>query len=61
MIIIINGCPSAGKTSTFKEIQNRYDIPLLNLGIDHSWAMIPDQYKEYGLKAQEDYSFFKSK
>ena len=60
MIIIINGCPSAGKTSIVKEIQKRYSKPLLNLGIDRFWAMIPDQYKEYGSKAAEGYSFTKT-
>lgn len=60
MIIIINGCPSAGKTSLIKEIQNRYNRPLLNMGIDRFWATIPDQHKEYGSKAEEGYSFSKT-
>lgn len=59
MIIILNGCPSAGKTSIIKEIQNLYDTPLLNMGIDRFWATIPAQYKEYGSKAYEGYSFSK--
>jgi chloramphenicol 3-O phosphotransferase len=57
MIIIVNGCASAGKTSIIKEMQKMYDKPLLHVGIDRFWAMIPDQYKEYGLKAHEGYLF----
>lgn len=60
MIIIINGCPSAGKTTLIKEIQNQYPTPLLSMGIDRFWGSIPDQYKEYGLKAHEGYSFEKT-
>lgn len=60
MIIILNGCPSAGKTSIIKEIQSRSPTPLLNMGIDRFWATIPAQYKEYGSKAHEGYSFSKS-
>jgi len=57
MVIIINGCASAGKTSIIKEMQRLYDKPLLHCGIDRFWAMIPDQYKEYGSKAHEGYLF----
>lgn len=57
MIIILNGCASAGKTSIIKEMQKLYDKPLLHVGIDRFWAMIPDQYKEFGEKAAEGYFF----
>jgi|SRR5579862_763484 chloramphenicol 3-O phosphotransferase len=57
MIIIINGCASAGKTSIIKEMQKLHDKPLLHVGIDRFWAIIPDQYKEYGSKAHEGYLF----
>src|SRR5438445_10332694 len=57
MIVIVNGCSSAGKTSIIKEMQNLYDKPLLHTGLDRFWAMIPDQYKEYGSKAYEGYLF----
>lgn len=57
MIIILNGCASASKTSIIKEMQKLYDKPLLHVGIDRFWAMIPDQYKEYGSKAHEGYLF----
>jgi chloramphenicol 3-O phosphotransferase len=57
MIVIINGCASAGKTSIIKEMQKLCDKPLLHVGIDRFWAMIPDQYKEYGPKAHEGYLF----
>ena len=60
MIIIINGCPSVGKTSLIKEIQNQYPTPLLNMGIDRFWGAIPNQYKEYGSHAQQGYSFEKA-
>jgi len=57
MIIILNGCGSAGKTSIAKELQKLHNKPLLHTGIDHFWKMIPDQYKEFGAKASEGYSF----
>jgi len=60
MIIILNGCSSAGKTSIIKEMQNLYDTPLLHMGLDRFWAMVPAQYKEYGIKADEGYSFSKA-
>jgi chloramphenicol 3-O phosphotransferase len=60
MIIIINGCASAGKTSIIKEMQKLCNKPLLHVGIDRFWAMIPDQYKEYGSKAGEGYFFLRT-
>lgn len=60
MIIILNGCPSAGKSSIVKEMQKLYQKPLLSLGIDRFWAMIPEQYKESGSKAHEGYLFMQS-
>lgn len=57
MIIILNGCASAGKSSIAKELQKLHEKPLLHLGIDRFWAMIPDEYKEFGSKAHEGYSF----
>ncbi len=59
MIIILNGCPSAGKTSIIKEMQNLYQTPLLHMGVDLFWSMIPAQYKEHGSKAHEGYAFSK--
>ncbi len=56
-IIIINGCPSAGKTSIIKEMQARYPSPLLYMGIDLFWRMIPEQYIEHGAKADEGFTF----
>ncbi len=35
MIILINGCPSAGKSTIAKELQKLHDKPLLHTGIDH--------------------------
>jgi chloramphenicol 3-O phosphotransferase len=60
MIIIINGCPSAGKTSIAKELQKLHNKPLLHTGIDHFWKMVPEQYKEFGSQAHEGYSFVKT-
>lgn len=57
MIIIINGSSSAGKTTIIKHMQGLYNKPLLHAGIDRFWAMIPDQYKECGAKAEEGYLF----
>lgn len=59
MIILLNGCSSVGKSSIIKEMQNLYDTPLLHMGLDRFWAMVPAQYKEYGSKADEGYSFSK--
>ena len=57
MIIIINGCSSAGKSSIARELQKLFEKPLLHTGIDHFWKMMPDEYKEFGAKAHEGYSF----
>lgn len=59
MIILLNGCSSVGKSSIIKEMQSLYDTPLLHMGLDRFWAMVPAQYKEYGAKAHEGYSFSK--
>lgn len=60
MIIIINGCSSAGKSSIAKELQKLHDKPLLHTGIDRFWAMVPDHYKEFGSHAGEGYSFMQT-
>ncbi|HLC06845.1 MAG TPA: hypothetical protein VJJ26_01530 [Candidatus Babeliales bacterium] len=57
MIVIINGCSSAGKSSIIKEMQKLSKKPLLHTGIDWFWKMIPGEYKEFGSKAHEGYSF----
>jgi len=38
-------------------MQSLHNGPLLHAGIDRFWAMIPDQYKECGAKAEEGYLF----
>lgn len=60
MIIILNGSPSAGKTSIIKEMQKLYPKPLLDLGIDNIWKIIPEHYKEFGEKSAEGYSFIQT-
>jgi chloramphenicol 3-O phosphotransferase len=60
-IIIINGSSSAGKTSIIKHMQQISTTPLLTIGIDLLWEMIPPQYTNTGLKAQEGFLFVETK
>ncbi len=39
-IIVLNGCPSAGKTSMAKAIQQTFDAPYLHMGIDLFWLEV---------------------
>ena len=43
MIIFLNGTSSSGKTSLAKELQKLSDKPLLHVGIDTLYNMIPPQ------------------
>ncbi|HWQ15817.1 MAG TPA: AAA family ATPase [Roseiflexaceae bacterium] len=39
-IIVLNGCPSVGKTSIAKAIQRTFEAPYLHVGIDLFWLQI---------------------
>jgi chloramphenicol 3-O phosphotransferase len=39
-IIVLSGCPSAGKTSIAKVIQRTFEAPYLHLGIDLFWLEV---------------------
>ena len=39
-IIVLNGCPSAGKTSIAKAIQRTFEAPYLRVGIDLFWLEV---------------------
>lgn len=41
MIILLNGCTSAGKTSLARELQAQLPTPYLRYGIDDAFAMLP--------------------
>jgi len=40
-MIFLNGCTSAGKTSTARALQAALDPPFLRHGIDDAFAMLP--------------------
>lgn len=44
-IIILNGAPRAGKSSVAAAIQNRFDGPWMNLGVDAYAAATPPRYQ----------------
>src|SRR4026209_1389536 len=39
-IIVLNGCPSVGKTSIAKAIQRTFEAPYLNVGMDLFWLEV---------------------
>jgi chloramphenicol 3-O phosphotransferase len=39
-IIVLNGCPSAGKTSIAKALQRTFEAPYLNVGMDLFWLEV---------------------
>jgi len=59
-IIVINGSSSAGKTSIIKQMQQMYKSPLLTIGIDLLWEIMPPQYANTGTKAEEGFLFLET-
>lgn len=59
MIIFLNGCSSAGKSSIAKALQHLSAEPLLAIGIDTFIDMIPKQYWGFGNKAEEGFKLIK--
>jgi chloramphenicol 3-O phosphotransferase len=48
-IIFLNGTSSSGKTSLLKAIQNSFEEPLLDVGLDKFIWMLPERYLEQPL------------
>jgi chloramphenicol 3-O phosphotransferase len=46
MVVVLNGCSSAGKTSLAKELQRSLAEPFIHLSLDAFRAMEPDGYWE---------------
>ena len=44
-IVILNGAPRSGKTSVARAIQKSFDGVWINLGVDSSGAVTPEQYR----------------
>lgn len=57
MILLLNGCSSAGKTSIAQSIQYLSETPWLSLGMDHFFDMMPLQYVAFGEKSIEGIHF----
>lgn len=57
MIIFLNGTSSAGKSSIAKALQELYPTPLLHIGLDTFFFMMPPQYLGQGEKAHEGFQF----
>lgn len=58
MIIFLNGCSSAGKTSIAQSIQHISQQPWLRVGIDTFIDMLPDRYIAFGDRAKKGYFQF---
>ncbi len=60
LIIFLNGCGSAGKTSIAHSLQHLSPNPLLHFSMDMFINMLPPQYIAFGEKAHEGYFSFVS-
>lgn len=58
IVIFLNGCGSAGKTSIARSIQHLSTKPWLRIGIDMLIDMLPEKYIAIGEKAKEGYFAF---
>jgi len=57
MIIFLNGCSSAGKSTIAKAIQHLSQKPWLLIGIDTFFQMMPSDYVGFGDKADQGFHF----
>jgi chloramphenicol 3-O phosphotransferase len=57
MIIFLNGCSSAGKTTIARAIQHLSQKPWLLIGIDTFFHMMPPDYVGFGDKADQGFHF----
>ncbi len=58
LLIFLNGCSSAGKTSIAHSIQHLSDTPWLRLGLDIFIDMVPDKFIGFGEQAKNGYFSF---
>ncbi len=58
MIIFLNGCSSAGKTTIARAIQHLSEKPWLLIGIDTFFQMMPSAYVGFGEKCWPRVSFY---
>lgn len=57
MIILLNGCSSAGKSTLARAIQFLSEKPYLLIGIDTFFHMLPPSYVGFGDKADQGFHF----
>jgi len=57
MIIFLNGCSSAGKSTIAKAIQHLSAKPWLLIGVDTFFQMMPSDYVGFGDKADQGFQF----
>lgn len=57
MIIFLNGCSSAGKSTLARAIQLLSEKPYLLIGIDTFFHMMPAAYVGFGEKAEQGFHF----
>lgn len=57
MILFLNGCSSAGKSTIARAVQHLSDHPWLCLGVDTFFQMMPSKYVGFGEKAAEGFHF----
>lgn len=57
MIILLNGCSSAGKSTLARALQFLSEKPYLLIGIDTFFHMIPAAYVGFGDKADQGFHF----
>jgi chloramphenicol 3-O phosphotransferase len=54
VVVVLNGCSSAGKSSLAKELQRTLPEPFIHLSLDAFRAMEPDGYWESNEKSKEE-------
>ena len=56
-VVFLNGTSSAGKTSIAQEFQKLSDQPVLHIGLDHFFFMLPHSYRGDGKNADQGFQF----
>jgi chloramphenicol 3-O phosphotransferase len=57
MVVFLNGPSSSGKTAIARALQEKWDGPLLHVGIDTLITMMPFDYTGSGTKSDEGFHF----
>lgn len=57
MIFFLNGCSSSGKTTLTKALQYLSPSPLLHIGIDSFFEMLPKHFVHHGKSASQGFQF----